>query len=40
MMSQRTVLQEDPQLSVPVFAPKFISPIKAKFLGSASMHKL
>ncbi|CAD8152787.1 unnamed protein product [Paramecium octaurelia] len=33
-MSQRTIMQEDPQLSVPVFAPKFISPIKAKFVFS------
>ncbi|CAD8059554.1 unnamed protein product [Paramecium primaurelia] len=39
-MSQRTIVQEDPQLSVPVFAPKFISPIKAKFVFSSSMKKL
>ncbi|CAD8062784.1 unnamed protein product [Paramecium sonneborni] len=39
-MSQRTIVQEDPQLSVPVFAPKFISPIKAKFIISSSMKKL
>ncbi|CAD8149318.1 unnamed protein product [Paramecium pentaurelia] len=39
-MSQRTIVQENPQLSVPVFAPKFISPIKAKFVISSSMKKL
>ncbi|CAD8066736.1 unnamed protein product [Paramecium sonneborni] len=39
-MSQRTIIQEDLQLSVPVFSPKFISPIKAKFIISSSMKKL
>ncbi|CAK75678.1 unnamed protein product (macronuclear) [Paramecium tetraurelia] len=39
-MSQRTIVQENPQLSVPIFAPKFISPIKAKFVISSSMQKL
>ncbi|CAK82123.1 unnamed protein product (macronuclear) [Paramecium tetraurelia] len=31
LISQRTIVQEDPHLYVPVFSPKFISPLKAKF---------
>ncbi|CAD8058462.1 unnamed protein product [Paramecium sonneborni] len=31
LISQKTIVQEDPKLYVPVFSPKFISPLKAKF---------
>ncbi|CAD8147124.1 unnamed protein product [Paramecium pentaurelia] len=31
LISQKTIVQENPNLYVPVFSPKFISPLKAKF---------